>query len=267
MNRIDAAFAEIRRRGRPGLIAYVTAGYPSVSATLELVPALAESGADVIELGIPFSDPLADGATIQRSTQQALEQGVTLQRCLDAVAALRSRGLKAPLVLFGYMNPFLRYGLGRFFTEAERAGVDGVIAVDATLDEAEELVQAAAPTEVELIQLVAPTTAEERMERLLRRAQGFVYCVSVAGTTGARGDLPASLPELVARVKRHTDLPVAVGFGVSKREHIASIGRLCEAAVIGSALVDVIESAPADQLLTRVKAYVEDVTGRQEVPR
>jgi tryptophan synthase alpha chain len=262
MNRIDETFAEIRERGRPGLIAYVTAGFPTVEDTLQILPALIEGGADIIELGVPFSDPLADGATIQRSTQRALEQGTTLNTCLELAATLRNQGFNAPLVLFGYMNPFLKYGLGRFFANAAASGVDGVIAVDATLDEAEELVEAANRSPLEMIQLVAPTTGEARLERLLKDAHGFVYCVSVAGTTGARGDLPASLPELVARVKRHTTLPVAVGFGVSKREHIASIGQLCEAAVIGSALVDVIESAPPDQLLTRVKAYVEDVTGR-----
>jgi len=252
----------MRGRARPGLIAYLTLGYPSVDATLELVPAAIEGGADLVELGIPFSDPLADGATIQRSTLHALEQGVTVATCIETAQALRSHGVTAPLVFMSYLNPLLAYGLDRFFVDAEHAGVDGLIAIDATLDEAEDLTSAAAGTNLDLIQLVAPTTSDERMARLLSRASGFVYCVSVAGTTGARGDLPATLPQLVARVKRHTTLPVAVGFGISKAEHVASIGRLCEAAVIGSALVDVIEHSPPDQLVRRVREYVEEVTGR-----
>jgi len=262
MSRIATTFASMRGRARPGLVVYLTVGYPSVDATLELVPAAVEGGADLVELGIPFSDPLADGATIQRATLHALEQGVTVATCLETVQLLRSRGVTAPLVLFGYLNPLLAYGLEPFFVDAEQAGVDGLIAVDATLDEAEELTGAAASSSLDLIQLVAPTTSDERMARLLSRGSGFVYCVSVAGTTGARGDLPASLPQLVARVKRHTTLPVAVGFGISKAEHVASIGRLCEAAVIGSALVDVIEHSPPDQLVRRVREYVEEVTGR-----
>jgi tryptophan synthase alpha chain len=262
MSRIPAAFAAIRERARPGLIPYLTVGYPSVAATLELVPALVEGGADLIELGVPFSDPLADGTTIQRSTFHALQQGVTLSTCLDVVATLRSRGVGVPLVLMGYLNPFLAYGLDRFFADAETAGVDGLIAVDATLDVADELTEAALGSPIDLIQLVAPTTTDERLRRLLPAATGFVYCVSVAGTTGARGDLPPSLPELVARVKRFTQLPVAVGFGVSKPEHVASIGRLCEAAVIGSALVEVIEHSPPERLVRRVRDYVEEITGR-----
>jgi tryptophan synthase alpha chain len=267
MTRILQTFAGIRTRGRPGLIAYITAGYPTLADSARIVPAMLESGADIVEIGVPFSDPLADGATIQRSTQRALEQGVSLADCIALVADLRKSGVAAPLVLMGYMNPFLRYGLQKFFRDAVAAGVDGVIAVDATLDEADELREASGGLDIDLIQLVAPTTGEERMEQLLRGARGFVYCVSVAGTTGARGDLPATLPELVGRVRRHTVLPIAVGFGVSKREHVASIGSLCEAAVVGSAIVDTIENAPPDLLIPRLQDYVEDITGRQKTSK
>lgn len=267
MSRIAPTFASIRNRRRgnptqPGLVAYVTVGYPSVDATLQIVPALIQGGADLVELGVPFSDPLADGATVQRSTLHALEQGVTVATCLETASALRSAGVQAPLIFMGYLNPFLSYGLDRFFQDAAAAGVDGLIAVDATIDEADEISEGARGVDLDLIQLVAPTTSDERLQRLLPSATGFVYCVSVAGTTGARGELPESLPRLVARVKRFTDIPVAVGFGVSKREHVASIGRLCEAAVIGSALVNVIERSPSEQLVQRVRHYVEEVTGR-----
>jgi tryptophan synthase alpha chain len=266
MNRIAYAFQTIRLRGTPGLITYVTVGYPTVDATLEIVPALIAGGADLIELGVPFSDPLADGATIQRSTLHALDQGVTVRTCLQTVETLRNRGTVAPIILMGYLNPFLSYGLDRFFADAVSAGVDGLIAVDATLDEAVELSAAATGSDIDLIQLIAPTTSDERLRRLLPNATGFVYCVSVAGTTGARGDLPTTLPALVARVKQVTNLPVAVGFGVSRREHVASIGRLCEAAVIGSALVDVIERSPSGDVVNQVREYVEEVTGRGGVP-
>jgi tryptophan synthase alpha chain len=264
MTRIESTFASIRVRGRPGLIAYITVGYPTLADSERLVPAMVEAGADIVEVGVPFSDPLADGATIQRSTQRALEQGVTLADCIALVKRLRHAGVEVPLVMMGYMNPFLHYGLSAFFRDAVSAGVDGVIAVDATLDEADELRQASEGLDIDLIQLVAPTTSEERIENLLRGAQGFVYCVSVAGTTGARAELPADLPELVARVRRHTDLPIAVGFGVSKREHIASIGQVCEAAVVASAIVDTIESAPPEVMIARVQSYVEDITGRRK---
>jgi tryptophan synthase alpha chain len=264
MTRIEPSFNAIRARGRTGLIAYITAGYPTLRDSERLVPALIEAGADIIELGVPFSDPLADGATIQRSTQRALEQGVTLADCIALVGRLRRSTVEAPLILFGYMNPFLRYGLNAFFRDAVAAGVDGVIAVDATLDEADELRQASEGLDIDLIQLVAPTTSDERIGKLLRDARGFVYCVSIAGTTGMRGDLPLALPELVGRVRRNTSLPIAVGFGVSKREHVASIGQVCEAAVVGSAIVDTIENAPPELLIARVQGYVEDITGRRK---
>lgn len=266
MSRIQQTFAALRRRGETGLVAYVTVGHPSVAATLQIVPALIAGGADIVELGVPFSDPLADGATVQRSTLHALQQGVTVATCLETAQSLRSAGLEAPLLFMGYLNPFLSYGLERFFADAQAAGIDGLIAVDATVDEADEVAEGAEDADIDLIQMVAPTTSEDRLRSLLPRATGFVYCVSVAGTTGARGELPSSLPDLVANVKRYTDIPVAVGFGVSKREHVASIGRLCEAAVIGSALVDVIERSPPEQLIRRVREYVEEVTGRAGHP-
>jgi tryptophan synthase alpha chain len=263
MSRIAETFAEIRRRGTPGLVAYVMAGFPDIDTTLQIVPALIEGGADIIELGFPFSDPVAEGPTIQRSSFHALQQGVTLGACIDLVARLRREGVVAPLVLMGYLNPLLSYGPARFYADAAAAGVDGLIVVDATVDEAEEIHAAAAAVGLDPIQLIAPTTTDERLERLLPGASGFIYCVSVTGVTGARGELSAALPELVARVRRRTDLPIAVGFGVSKREHVASIGQLCEAAVIGSAIVDVIDHAPPGECVTRVREYVEEVTGRR----
>jgi tryptophan synthase alpha chain len=265
MNRIRASFERMRAEGRTGLVAYVTVGFPDVSATLKLVRALVAGGADVVELGVPFSDPLADGATIQRSTQRALEQGVTVGTCLDVVAQLRASGVEAPFVFMTYLNPLLAYGLDRFFAAAGAAGLDGLILIDVPSEEAGEIQQRARAAGVDLIQLIAPTTPEKRAAELLRDASGFVYCVSVAGTTGVRAELPPELPELIARLRRHTTLPIAVGFGISRPEHVASIGKVCEAAVIGSAIVDLIERTPADERESRVREYVEEVTGRRRI--
>ncbi|MGI8554658.1 MAG: tryptophan synthase subunit alpha [Dehalococcoidia bacterium] len=263
MSRLAETFANLRRDNRTGLIAYVTMGFPDVPATHAIVTALVEGGADVIELGVPFSDPLADGATIQRSTYHALQQGVTLATCLQVTAGLRRAGVVAPIVFMGYYNPLLAYGLGAFFPDAAAAGVDGLIVVDSPIDEADGLREEASKAGIDLIQMIAPTTSEDRIAALLSNASGFVYCVSIAGTTGARGALPETLPDFIARVRRHTKLPIAVGFGVSRFEHVASIGRLCEAAAIGSAIVDVIERAQPGEYAAKVREYVEEVTGRR----
>jgi tryptophan synthase alpha chain len=263
MSRIPTTFDRLRREGRTGLIAYLTVGFPEPAATPELVRALVEGGADVIELGIPFSDPLADGATIQRATHVALRHGVTTGAVIEMARGLRAEGLVVPLVAMSYYNPILAYGLERFAADAAAAGIDGVIAVDVPPEEDEPLRRALRARDMDLIYLLAPTSTEERIHAVAARASGFIYCVSVTGTTGARGELPPDLPAFIARVRRHTDLPLAVGFGVSRPEHIAQIGRLCEAAVVGSALIDVIEKAPPEQRAVRLRTYVEVVTGRR----
>jgi tryptophan synthase alpha chain len=263
MSRIPATFDRLRREGRTGLIAYLTVGFPEPAATPELVRALVKGGADIIELGIPFSDPLADGATIQRATQVALGHGVTTGAVIEMARGLRTEGLEVPLVAMGYYNPILAYGLERFAADAAAAGIDGLIAVDVPPEEDEPLRRALRPRGMDLIYLLAPTSTEARIRTVAARASGFIYCVSVTGTTGARGELPPDLPAFIARVRRHTDLPLAVGFGVSRPEHLAQIGRLCEAAVIGSAIIEVIETAPPEQRAVRLRTYVEVVTGRR----
>jgi tryptophan synthase alpha chain len=175
---------------------------------------------------------------------------------------VRATGIEAPLVAMGYLNPLLAYGLERFAADGAEAGLDGVIPVDVPPEEGGPLKAALAAHDLDVIYMLAPTSTEARVARVAEVASGFVYCVSVAGTTGVRDQLPADLPEFIARVRRHTDLPLAVGFGVSRREHVARIGQLCEAAVIGSAIIDVVEQAPPDQRAARLRAYVETVTGR-----
>jgi tryptophan synthase alpha chain len=265
MSRLPAMFDRLRAEGRTGLIAYITAGYPTPQETVPLVRALLDGGADAIELGVPFSDPLADGATIQRSTHEALAQGETMAQVLDAVQRLRAEGVTAPLLTMGYMNSILAYGVERFAGDAAAAGLDGFIVVDLPPEEADELQTACRARDLDLIFLVAPTSTDERLAAIGRRASGFIYCVSVTGTTGARVGVSEELPEFIGRVRAHTDLPLVVGFGISRPEHVARVGEICEAAAIGSAIIDTIERAPAAERVENLRRYVEVVTGRQRV--
>jgi len=265
VSRIGQTMARLREEGRVGLIAYLTVGYPDVDATLRLVPALADGGADMVELGVPFSDPLADGTTIQRASHHALQQGVTPGVCLDVVKQLRARGLAIPLLLMGYYNPILAYGIDEFARDVAGAGADGLIGVDLPPEEAAGVRTACAGRGLDLIYLVAPTSSDERIALVAGQASGFIYCVSLTGVTGARGELPSGLPQFLARVRRHTSLPLAVGFGISKREHVEAVaGMGAEAAVIGSAIINVIDRAPAEEREERVREYVEVVTGRRK---
>lgn len=265
MSRIDAMFERLRAEGRTGLLAYVTSGYPRPDATPAIVRGMLDGGADAIELGLPFSDPLADGATVQRSTFAALEHGVTSSDVLATVRQLREGGVDAPLLTMGYVNPLYAYGLDRFGRDAAAAGLDGLICVDLPPEEAEPIHAMCRANGMDLIFLLAPTSTDERIARVAELASGFIYCVSVTGTTGARAGVSEELPEFIARVRRHTDLPLAVGFGVSRAEHIARIGQLCEAAVIGSAIIEAIERAETGHEAESVQRYVEVVTGRQRV--
>jgi tryptophan synthase alpha chain len=265
VSRIGQTMARLREEGQVGLIAYLTVGYPDVDATLRLVPALAAGGADMVELGVPFSDPLADGTTIQRASHHALQQGVTSAVCLDVVKELRARGLAIPLLLMGYYNPILAYGIDEFARDVAGAGADGLIGVDLPPEEAAGVRTTCADRGLDLIYLVAPTSSDERIALVAGQASGFIYCVSLTGVTGARGELPSGLSQFLARVRRHSSLPLAVGFGISKREHVKTVAGLgAEAAVIGSAIINVIDHAPAEEREERVREYVEVVTGQRE---
>jgi len=240
--RIEETFARLKAEGRTGFVAFLTVGYPDVEATLRIVPALIEGGADVIELGVPFSDPLADGPKVQKASFHALEQGVTVETCLEVVRKLRASGVEAPIVPMGYYNPLLAYGLARFTKDAAEAGVDGLIVVDLPPEEDEELCLPALAAGVNFIRLATPTTDEKRAAKVLSNTSGFLYYVSITGITGTRSAAAEEVRRHVDFLKGLTDLPIAVGFGIKTPEQAADIGHVAEAAVVGSALVNRIKS-------------------------
>jgi tryptophan synthase alpha chain len=246
------------------LIAYLTAGYPEPDATPGLVRALVDGGAEAIELGIPFSDPMADGVTMQRASQRALQGGMTAAGNLELVRELRNKGVVIPLIVMTYYNPILAYGQDGFVQDAAAAGADGLIAVDAPPEEAGQLVTGCRAEGLALIPLLAPTSTDERIALAARQASGFLYCVSVAGVTGAREVLPPELGAFLQRVRRQTELPLAVGFGISRREHVEALRGQADAAIVGSAIVDLIEGSPRAEREVRVREYVEVLTGRRK---
>jgi tryptophan synthase alpha chain len=254
--RISQRFAELRESGELGIIAYITAGDPSLDATLKFVLALAEAGADVIELGIPFSDPLADGPTIQRASERALKAGTTLAGVLDLVGRIRQSS-QVPLVLFGYYNPFFQMGVEKFAAAASSAGADGVLVTDLTPEESVDYRRILAAHHLDTVFLGAPTSTDERLSTIAAVTSGFLYLISRTGVTGAKDSLPDELPALLRRARAITTIPIAVGFGISLPGHVSLLGGLADAAVIGSALVSEIENAKSvDAAATALAARI-----------
>ena len=240
--RIFKRFAELRAAGELGIVAYITAGDPSLDATHKFVLALADAGADVIELGVPFSDPLADGPTIQRASERALKAGASLAGVLGLVRRIRETS-QVPLVLFTYFNPVLQMGLEKFASAAAQAGADGVLVTDLTPEESEDYRRVIHAQNLDTIFLAAPTSNDERLQKISACSTGFLYLISRTGVTGAKDSLPDDLPGLLRRVRQFTQLPIAVGFGISLPGHVSVLGGLADAAVVGSALVSEIEKA------------------------
>ena len=261
--RLADAFARAKSEGRPALITLVIPGYPTMPETDAVFDAMIAGGADVVEVEIPFSDPLADGTTIQRAAEIALEQGVTPGDCLDFVRRARERHANTPIVFMTYLNPVLAYGLQRFADEAASAGADAFILTDLPPEEASEAKAALGKAGLELAFLVAPTSSQERLELIGREASGFVYCVSVAGVTGARSELPLGLANFLTKMRRCTALPLAVGFGMSRREHVQSLTGLADGVVVGSAFMDVISNSHPAERAQGVRHYVETLTGKR----
>jgi tryptophan synthase alpha chain len=237
MNRLESAF-----QNKPIFMPYFPLGYPDLETSVDVIEALAKNGADLIEVGLSFSDPLADGPVIQQATQIALEKGITVKKSLEAVKELRNRGVTIPLILMGYYNPMLAYGLEKFIRDAKEAGADGFIIPDLPMEEAEEFTAVAG--ELPLIQMLAPTSPDERMEAIARNAQGFIYLVSVTGVTGERREISNDLGALIARVRSHTSAPVCVGFGIGTPEQAQQVGQLADGVIVGSACVKMIGSSP-----------------------
>jgi tryptophan synthase alpha chain len=258
-SRIDDRFRWLRERGAKGLVVYLTAGDPTLEDTGRLVAALDRAGADVIELGVPFSDPLADGPVIQRASERALKKGATLRRILERLPRWRE-AVKAPVILFSYYNPVLQYGLEEFARDAARAGADGALIVDLTPEEAEPYVSAMRAQSLDTVFLASPTSTNERLARVAGLSTGFLYLISRTGTTGERADVPSSAGALVERARGLTTLPLAVGFGLSKPEQVREVQTLADAAVVGSAVVHAIEeryhsggAAAIEQFVRRLK--------------
>ncbi len=262
--RIGEAFARAKAAGRAAFIPYITVGHPDRETVAAVVPALIAAGADIVELGVPFSDPLADGPVIQRSTQAALANGVTLDICLDAVRNLRKAGLTAPIVFLGYTNPIVQKGEEPFAAMCERAGVDGVIVADLPPEEAGDLRAACDRHGIALIAMLAPTSTERRIAQVAALATGFVYCVGVTGVTGARDALALDLRGYLERVRAKVSVPIAVGFGISRPEHVASVGAMADGVIVGSALVQRLDDLPPAERASGAAAFVRWLTGRTE---
>jgi tryptophan synthase alpha chain len=256
VSRLEKTFARLREDHSAGLVTYITAGDPDLERTGGILCALDRAGADVLEVGVPFSDPLADGPVIQRATERALAAGTTLSGVLDLLHSIR-KDIAAPIVIFSYANPVLRLGAEVFADRARDAGVDGVLILDLPIEEAEEFRVMLSTRGIDTILLLSPTTTDERLRRAAALGSGFLYAISRLGVTGARDVLAAGAQEMVERIRKVSDLPVALGFGISKPDHVREVGQWADAAVVGSALVDVIarEGASRD-LNTRVEEYV-----------
>jgi tryptophan synthase alpha chain len=262
MSRIRDTFVELKRSGRGGFIPFITAGDPDLVTTELFLVELAAAGADIIELGVPFSDPVADGEVIQRASERALRRGVTLGDTLRCVSNAKKH-IDVPIVLFSYLNPLLKFGRDRLAEEVQRAGIDAVLITDLIAEEAGSWITAFHDHAVDLIFLVAPTTSDQRLTRIAHQASGFIYAVSRAGVTGARNEMSRDAESLVKRVRAVSALPVAVGFGISTAEQVRQVWRFADAAVIGSALVSQIEKlAGSPDLVTRVGEFARSLLVR-----
>ncbi|MDT4967088.1 MAG: tryptophan synthase alpha chain [Acidobacteriota bacterium] len=266
MSRIEAAFTRLRRDGQRGLIPFITAGDPDLETTGALLIELAQAGASIIELGVPFSDPMADGPVIQRASERALRHGFGIREILDEAAGARLHIKDVPIVLFSYFNPILQYGLERLAVDAAEAGIAGVLVTDLAPEEAEEFSELLRARDLDMIFLVAPTSTDVRLRLVAKRASGFIYAVSLAGVTGARAEVSSQAEKLVGRVRRFSHLPIAVGFGISSAQQVAETWRYADAAVVGSAIVAEIErSEGSPDLPQRIGTFTRNlISGKTE---
>jgi tryptophan synthase alpha chain len=256
---LTRTFERLRQEHRPGLVTYATAADPDMSRSVDILKALDRAGADIIEVGVPFSDPLADGPVIQRATERALAAGGNLRTSLKIIADIRPH-VSAPIVVFSYANPLLRLGTAEFARQAAAAGVDGVLALDLPVEEAEEFRETLAASGIDTIFVLSPTTTDERIRKAAALGRGFLYGISRLGVTGARDQVASGAAAMVRRIRGFTALPIALGFGISRPEHVAEVGAYADAAVVGSALVSLIaEASGTPDMVARVEAYVQSL--------
>ncbi|WP_342051943.1 MULTISPECIES: tryptophan synthase subunit alpha [unclassified Cupriavidus] len=259
MSRIQKAFAALTAQNKKGLVPFITAGDPAPALTVELMHALVAGGADVIELGVPFSDPMADGPVIQRASERALAQGVTLVHVLEWVAEFRKTDNETPVVLMGYANPVERMGIERFAADAKAAGVDGVLIVDYPPEECEAFAALMRANDMDPIFLLAPTSTDARIEAVARVASGYLYYVSLRGVTGSAALDLDSVAQRIPLIKRHANLPVGVGFGIRDAQSARAIGELADAVVIGSRIVQLLEDTPREQAVEALRAFIAEI--------
>ena len=253
MSRLESVF---KQKNHKALIAYVTVGYPNIEATLKIVPILADCGCDIVELGIPFSDPMADGATIQRASFKALENGVSTKQCLETARKL-SKKVSVPLVFMTYFNPIYSCGLEKFCRDCSVSGIDGLIVPDMPPDEGKELEILTQKKGIDLIYLLAPTSTKERIRLVGRKSHGFIYLVSIAGVTGAMNELPSDLGRFVSRVKQITKQPICIGFGISTPEQARQVAQIADGVIIGSKLIQLMETD--DKSMAQTQSFIKDV--------
>ena len=260
MGRIEEAFSDLGRRGAKGFIPFITAGDPDLTRTSELLVQLSKAGATVIELGVPFSDPMADGPVIQRASERALKNNVSLQQVLDLVRETR-KSIQTPIILFTYFNPLLQFGLARVAEEAQAAGIDGVLVTDLSPEEAGDFETELRAHDLDMIFLIAPTSTDARLKLLAQHARGFIYAVSRAGVTGVRSSVSAEAEKLVNRMRKFSSLPIAVGFGISNVEQVKDVQRYADAIVVGSAIVAEIERLQGTtDLAKRIGQFVRQLS-------
>jgi tryptophan synthase alpha chain len=266
--RIASAFEKARAENRAALMPFLTVGYPTLDASKELFLAIVDGGADIIEIGIPFSDPLADGATVQRTSQVALENGASLATGFELVEFARANGVEIPLVFMGYANPFFQYGIERLAADSQRLGVDGFIIPDLPIEESDEFRLPLTEAGVDLIYMVAPTSTNRRIAQVAERASGFVYCVAITGVTGARSDLAENLAPYIARVREQVETPLAIGFGISTPEHVSQAAAIGDGVVVASAMINYLDTLPLNDqpaAATRFVREFADATGKPGV--
>lgn len=264
-SRVADSFALCKTEGRIALMPFVTAGYPRMDITEQMIHALADAGADLIEIGTPFSDPLADGSTVQRTSQQALDNGTKLKDCIALAKRVRADGVAIPLLMMGYFNPVVKYGVDRYVVDCAEAGVDGFIIPDLPIEESPRIRDVAQSHGRDLIFMTAPTSTDARLRKVGELGSGFVYCVSVTGVTGARDQMSSKLGEYLARVRSYTDLPLAVGFGISTPEHVEAVGTVADGAIVASAMINYTDTFPLEEQPAAAARFVRYLRGEGEL--